>query len=85
MIRVQNDGNTVLFRHGSDVKGPRDSTSNGGTVIGVVQALATIKLRAARGELNDNGGIVAASGFEASVDAGATDAVDGRNGVACWL
>ena len=81
VVRVQNDGYAVLLGHGAHVKGARHGPGNGGPVVRVVQALAAVKLRAARGELNDNGGVVAAGRFQAGVDAAAAHAVDRGNGV----
>jgi hypothetical protein len=73
---VQNDGHTVLLRHGADVECPRYGSSNRSSVVGIVQRFATIKLRSTRRELNDNRGVVLTSGFETSIDTRTTHTVD---------
>jgi hypothetical protein len=43
VIGMQNDGYTVLFRHGSDMESTRHGTGNGRSVIGIVQTLSGIE------------------------------------------
>ena len=81
VIGVEDDGDAILLGHGTDVEGARDGTGDGGLVVVVVKALASVELRSARGELDDDGSVVLASGLEAGVDAGGGNAVDGGNSV----
>mmetsp|Transcript_13875 Transcript_13875/g.33341 ORF Transcript_13875/g.33341 Transcript_13875/m.33341 type:complete len:389 (+) Transcript_13875:340-1506(+) len=85
VVGVQNDRNSVLLGHSSDVEGPRDGTGDGSFVVCVVQSLATVKLTSTRTELDNDGSIVLARCFQASVDSRATDTVHGRNGVSVFL
>jgi hypothetical protein len=45
------------------MKSARNGTSNGGAVVGVVEAFAAIKLRSTRRELNNDWRIVFTSSF----------------------
>jgi len=83
VIRVQNDRNTVLFGHGTDMEGSTDSTSDRSPVVCVVQTLSTVELGTTRGKLNDNRCVGFASGLETCVDTRRTHTVDGRDSVAC--
>ena len=85
MISVKDDGNTVLLGHGADVEGTGNGAGDSGLVVGVVEALASVELRSARGELDDDGSIVLASGLEAGVDAGVGNAVDSGNCIPCAI
>ena len=81
VIRVQNDGNSVLFGHGTNMEGTRDGTGNGRSVIRVVKSLSSVELGTTTGELNDDGGVIGTSRFQTGVDTRGGDTVDSRNGV----
>jgi hypothetical protein len=82
---VEDDGNAVLLGHGADVEGTGNGAGDGGLVVVVVEALASVELRSARGELDDHGSVVLASGLEAGVDARGGNAVDRGNSIACAI
>mmetsp|Transcript_11226 Transcript_11226/g.31719 ORF Transcript_11226/g.31719 Transcript_11226/m.31719 type:complete len:248 (+) Transcript_11226:622-1365(+) len=85
VISVKDDGDAVLLGHCADMEGTGDGAGNGGLVVVVVESLASVELRSARGELDDHGSVVLASGLEAGVDARGGNAVDGRNGISILL
>jgi hypothetical protein len=45
VIRVENDRDSVLFRHGANVESSRNGTSDGSRVIRVVKILSSIELQ----------------------------------------
>ena len=85
VIRVEDDGNAVLLGHGADVEGAGNGAGDSGLVVVVVEALASVELRSARGELDDHGSVVLASGLEAGVDARGGNAVDSGNSIPCAI
>mmetsp|Transcript_32051 Transcript_32051/g.52958 ORF Transcript_32051/g.52958 Transcript_32051/m.52958 type:complete len:267 (+) Transcript_32051:612-1412(+) len=81
VVGVENNWDTVLFSHSSDMESTRDGTGNGGAVVSVVQSLSTIELGSTRGELDDNRGVVLTGSLKTSIDTGGRNAVDGRDSV----
>ena len=82
VVGVEDNGDSVLFGHGTNVESTTDGTGNGSSVVGVIKSLSTIELRATGRKLDDDGSIVSAGRFQAGVDTGGTDTVNGGDSVA---
>jgi hypothetical protein len=44
VIGVENDGDSVLFREGTNVEGSRNGTGDGGSVVFVIKTLSSVEL-----------------------------------------
>lgn len=85
MIGVKDNRYSILFRHRSDVKGPRDGAGNGSGIITVIEVLSGVKLRSSGRELDNDGSICLAGSLETCIDARWRYAVYSRDGVSCLL
>ena len=70
VIRVHDDGDSVVRGHGADVKGERDGP--GGARVLVGDGLAGHELTSAVGGLDHDGGVALGGGFHACVRGGGT-------------
>ena len=82
VVCVQDHRHAVFGGERAHVVSARHRPSDGRVKVGVVEALARIKLSAARRELNHHRSLGRRCRLEAGVDGGGRDAVNGRNGVA---
>jgi len=73
VVGVKDDGDAVLLGHRAHVERARHRTRDRRLVVGIVETLASVKLRAARRELDDDGRIHLTGGLEARVDGGGGD------------
>mmetsp|Transcript_35808 Transcript_35808/g.66704 ORF Transcript_35808/g.66704 Transcript_35808/m.66704 type:complete len:373 (+) Transcript_35808:485-1603(+) len=85
VVRVQDDGDAVLFGNSTHVVRTRNSTSYGRMKLLVVQALPGIELRAARGELDHDRRVHLSGCLDAGVDGRGRHTVHCRNCVAVLL
>mmetsp|Transcript_10117 Transcript_10117/g.33287 ORF Transcript_10117/g.33287 Transcript_10117/m.33287 type:complete len:526 (-) Transcript_10117:16-1593(-) len=85
VVCVQDHRHAVFGGERAHVVSARHRPSDGRVKVGVVEALASVELRASRRELDDDWRVRLARRLEASVDGRGRDAVDRRDGVPILL